>query len=627
MKQFLLKFLFFIFILPHISFGQDPSTTKKGTVPFGEMEIEVRIVRLYSNTWDTGAKTRHCWYVKAYKDASTVYATYSNLVHDNERPQTVFPNELIYRNYVQSESLGSVKIDFYGFEDEISYGVLPGNSDKRDNRYFAALNQKIDFNSLKLGDNFITYSDSYFSCRLKVTLRMRLPDLIPEVQYLGTSSAPRNYDGDDDTDSKLEFVFNDKICEGRRVKIKIGNNATSPALIDDQYTIKLESHRVGEDDISYTYQVQSTGGGGMQLNAAAPPGGGCDGETTFYCGSQPYDPSCQECITTEVRTPHWDDVVFTDESSNPEVQFEAGDYALMVENRVGDEYLCYSYYQFEIKSPVNPLRLEAPTITDIENPGDSTGIIVATASGGVVAENYQYELYKTGYSNPYKTYQNSGTFPNLPKGTYQVKVKDDLGIEKWYKESASNYSYDRAGASNIMIEEPSATLSYPNAAINGTDYYVTCHDDAFNVTYEIDDPPNIELIYQLRSAADSTANLIESGKHNIALPSAGTYQLYTKTTNGTNWHPVSTNSIVYNKPDTLNVPEVADPNSDTTRISCNGCSDGQLVVSNIGGGEGSLKLFLVENGDLDNKLDSTSKINSGSAIIGGLNILYFLSKI
>jgi len=712
MKQKQQVLIFLLFIISHISFGQAPSTTKKWALDYGEMEIEVKIIRLYSDAWDSWAETRHRWHVKAF-NGGTTHATYSKLIKDNERPQIFNPNHLIYRKYVTTASLGTLGIRFIGFEDNVSYGALPGNSDKRDNRHHE-LTKTIDFNTLKLGTNYFDFDeDGYFKCRLKVTLRMGLPNLTPKVEFIGTDK-PES--GQDDRSyapgvENLDYALNDKICEGRSAKIIINNGQNSPALIDKNYTIKLESHRVGENDISYTYQVQSIGGTGMQLNAIAPPGGDCDGNTTLYCGNQPYDPSCQECITTEIVNPHWDPVDFeglstlednpeiiinnlqryntqsyteikyrfsvvrnggsnstetvpifiyapepvldSDESSfsinslsqdyietvdgavenlpninithvkdkgtstgqiqitgvdegtglynfyirkdngsRTEVQYgktsatfsslAAGQYMLVIENLQGDFALCYSIYDFIIREPEIALSCTASE-ADIANPGSSTGSITASPTGGV--GSYQYALYSPNKSTEIRGWQNFSTFSSLPDGTYWVRVKDGLGVTKWISNS-------------ISIDEPSATVSYPSnvtpTLVGGKNYYVTCNDDPFVVSYQITDPDNIDLDYQLRTSGDYTGNLNSSGSHTVDLSGkkSGTYHLYAKKSGG-NWHQVGSDAIVYNNPAILNTPSVRNQNSSNNRISCHDAHDGRLYINNIGGGEGTKTVELL----------------------------------
>jgi hypothetical protein len=80
MKESLLTLFFFFMLGTSFAYGQGSGVVAKkpeSQFSYGEMEIEVRINRLYSYTYDSWATTRHRWYVKSYSSPSVVHSTYS----------------------------------------------------------------------------------------------------------------------------------------------------------------------------------------------------------------------------------------------------------------------------------------------------------------------------------------------------------------------------------------------------------------------------------------------------------------------------------------------------------------------------------------------------------------------
>ena len=90
---------------------------------------------------------------------------------------------------------------------------------------------------------------------------------------------------------------------------------------------------------------------------------------------------------------------------------------------VRDNFNCISIVSNEITiNPIEPLTLELDTTgATINCNGESTAIIEVSADGGL--GNYQYGLFSdAALSSEIRPYQSSGTFSDLPQGTYFVSV-------------------------------------------------------------------------------------------------------------------------------------------------------------------------------------------------------------
>ena len=93
---------------------------------------------------------------------------------------------------------------------------------------------------------------------------------------------------------------------------------------------------------------------------------------------------------------------------------------------VRDSFNCISTFSNEITINVlEDLTLELDTSAAVLNcNGESTALIDANADGGL--GNYQYGLFSdAGRVNEIRPYQNSGTFPDLPSGSYFVSVQSE----------------------------------------------------------------------------------------------------------------------------------------------------------------------------------------------------------
>lgn len=78
--------------------------------------------------------------------------------------------------------------------------------------------------------------------------------------------------------------------------------------------------------------------------------------------------------------------------------------------------------EFSIHGPAAPLEY-APNTTATDCFGENSGKIFGIASGGTMPYNYAI----TNKNTPFSAINTSGTFENIPAGTYKAVVKDDKG--------------------------------------------------------------------------------------------------------------------------------------------------------------------------------------------------------
>ena len=93
---------------------------------------------------------------------------------------------------------------------------------------------------------------------------------------------------------------------------------------------------------------------------------------------------------------------------------------------IQDSFNCVSVISNEINvKPVEDLTLSLDTSAAVLNcNGGSTALILATADGGL--GNYNYGLFADqGLTSEIRPYQSSGTFADLPQGTYYVSVESE----------------------------------------------------------------------------------------------------------------------------------------------------------------------------------------------------------
>ncbi len=115
---------------------------------------------------------------------------------------------------------------------------------------------------------------------------------------------------------------------------------------------------------------------------------------------------------------------------------------------IRDSFNCISTVSNEITlSPIEPLTLDIDSSgASINCNGDSTAVIMATADGGL--GNYEYALFSdSGLVNEVRPYQATGTFADLPMGSYYVNVRS---------EDCETISTE------ILIEEPTPLVVTPN---------------------------------------------------------------------------------------------------------------------------------------------------------------------
>ncbi|MBK6264765.1 hypothetical protein JKA74_06935 [Marivirga sp. S37H4] len=319
-KLFLI--LFFVLLINNKAFPQAPA--------YGELKVTVKLNRVYSNAWDDcNTNNRHSWYY-TFKHIGPTNFLVEKCINKRNKDRNYYytlnsTESLLYDEILSSESLPQFDFHFVGYEDQKDeFDNCPPNSDdlsggcwlvynRSDGRPDAVTdNETININNFKLGTTTIQVGSGYFKGWLTVTLTAGSPTgLKTEVENLG-NAGDREYEGNGNNENIefVPFVNNAQICETRDAQLLIPKPANSTLFEGGGFQFKIESNKEGEEDVTYTYEVKYKDGTGFEeqqrmqaQSAQAPPQ--CEGEYTNYCGSYSYDPSCQECVTTEHRTPKW----------------------------------------------------------------------------------------------------------------------------------------------------------------------------------------------------------------------------------------------------------------------------------------------------------------------------------
>ncbi len=213
--------------------------------------------------------------------------------------------------------------------------------------------------------------------------------------------------------------------------------------------------------------------------------------------------------------------------------------------------LCPGHYRIEVIVTVNPAVVIDNVATTDPNCGASDGQIVITASGGTTP--YQYSI-DNGV-----TFQASNTFTGLGAGTYDIVVEDAAGCQATTQVTLNN----TAGPTidNVVVVDPTC---------NGdTDGQITITVSGGTTPYQYSNDNGVTF---------------QAG-NNFAGLGAGTYDIVVEDAVG-----CQTSQQV-----TLTDPPVVTFTSSAVNPTCNGDTDGQIVL-NGSGGDGGPYQYSIDNG-------------------------------
>ncbi len=215
---------------------------------------------------------------------------------------------------------------------------------------------------------------------------------------------------------------------------------------------------------------------------------------------------------------------------------------------IQDSFNCISIISNEIiVNAVEDLTISLDTSAAVINcNGDSTALIFATADGGL--GDYSYGLFADqGLSSPIRPYQSSGTFADLPQGTYYVSVESE----------------DCQTTSEVVIIDEPAPLAVTPAITN-----ITCND-ANDGSIELDVQGG-SGVYQY--AISPNLNQFDDEGSFFDL-SPGDYTVIAQDANG------CFEIIEF----TITEPEILEMDLSATPEICAGDEDGSITVTTRGG--------------------------------------------
>ncbi len=258
-------------------------------------------------------------------------------------------------------------------------------------------------------------------------------------------------------------------------------------------------------------------------------------------------------------------------------------------------------------------------VTNVSCFGGSNGSFTAAGSGG--AAPYQYSINGT-------TWQSSGTFSNLPAGTYTVQVRDNLGCIKtatatvnqpapivWTTTSTTNATcgVNSDGGITVAAVGGSGALQY---SLNGTTWQAS---GAFtglaagSYTVYVKDANNCQNTIVLTISNAGAPTLVINSVTNVTCFGASTGSIILSSSGGTGTPQYSIDGTTYQASGTftglaagtysvyvkdqagcidVKTVQIIQPNQLTftasaTSVSCNGGSNGTITVTSVAGGTGT----------------------------------------
>ncbi|MCM8569044.1 T9SS type A sorting domain-containing protein [Gramella jeungdoensis] len=245
--------------------------------------------------------------------------------------------------------------------------------------------------------------------------------------------------------------------------------------------------------------------------------------------------------------------------------FSSGSYTVTVKDASG----CTASESVTVTEP-DPLEISNSSFQEPDCSGESTGTITAgDISGGT--SPYQYKI--TG-----RSYQASKTFENIAAGTYTITVLDDNSCES---------------SETITVTEPevlnlSGSTSTPvscNGESNGTITVGTVTGGNSGFQYKIDSGA---------FSSSTTFTGLAAGDHIITVRD--------------NKGCESTETVTVTQPEVLSLSA-----STSTPVSCNGGSDGTVIVGNVSGGNSGYQ-YSIDGGSFSTTTTFTG-LTAGDHII------------
>ena len=203
---------------------------------------------------------------------------------------------------------------------------------------------------------------------------------------------------------------------------------------------------------------------------------------------------------------------------------------------------------FTITEPSN-VSGSVVTIGYIDCNGGNTGTIVLEASGGVAPAGYTFNL-----TGPINTSNTTGTFSNLPAGTYNVTIYDGVG--------------------NFTTVGPISVIQPIGVTLSSSKTNVTCYGDSNgSILYTPGGgTPPYTLSVSENNNTLTTVNIY--GPYNLTGLNAGSYTTIINDSKGC--PGLSTSDIIQQRPN-LTITTITLPNNNGYNIPCFGGTISQAV--------------------------------------------------